>query len=84
MSLNGYDIIRKLWFVLLFPALVYCAELLPDISTQISGMLYGDLPLESALFYPDTPENRKLVLTEIAKLYGHPTLNRSSGCFHVY
>lgn len=70
MIFSTLYIFRKLWVALLFPTLVYCAELSPDISTQISGMLYGDFPLECSLFYPDTPENRKLILTEIAKLYG--------------
>ncbi len=68
--LKLFQYIRKLWVVLLFPTFVYCVELSPDISRQISGMLYGDLSLECSLSYPDTPENRKLVLTEIAKLYG--------------
>lgn len=42
-----------------------------SISSQISGLLHGDLPLTFTLHYLDTPENRKPIITEIANLYGY-------------
>ena len=47
------------------------ADLSISISSQISGVLHGDLPLTFTLHYLDTPENRKLIITEIANLYGY-------------
>ena len=34
-------------------------------------ILFGELPLECTLFYPNSPENLKCILGDVAQLYGY-------------